>query len=332
MCDACRRAPRPPLPLPRNPRASVWLDFLEALQADEPAEPGETAPRTYVVTCPFMRYRRGALLGEGRYGRVYLYAVEQAAAAAAADLPAEFCVKVLLTDAAAELAAVRRLRHCGWLRGVVPAAELHGGWGRAAYVGMQRWPECLLGLLERGAMEPEAAAAVAGQVAAAVAAMWRQGLAYTDIKCANVVCRAAGAAHPRVALADLGSAVDRSTGEPGLFTYPPLRAVYADDGVVGPVEADLVWGVALLLVCLLEGTRLANEVFSMPALSSAKPAGRCSVGQALLEAVASRVAADGRPGAACCAEVVRLGSRAWEGADTRPGCLRRLCSLLPAGI
>ena len=336
MCDACAKAPRPPLPPPRNARASVWIDFLEALQAEAPPERGHVAPRSYVVTCPFMRYNRVRLLGEGRHGRVYLYAVDRPEAAAAADLPAEFCVKAVLTDPTAELAAVRRLRRDGWTRGVVPAAELHGSWEGAAFVGMQRWAGSLLRLVEGGTLEPDAAADVAGQVARAVAALWRQGLAYTDIKCANVVFRPGPAAFPRVALADLGSAVDISTGQPGLFTYPPLRATFAEgadeDGVAAPVEADMVWGVALLLVCLLEGTGIANQAFSLPALAAVSPLVRCSVGEGLLEAVAARLEAAGAPSSAQCAEVVRLGMRAWRGEAQKPGCLRRLCGLLSGGI
>lgn len=162
-----------------------------------------------------------------------------------------------------------------------------------------------------------------------VRAMWSVGVAYCDLKTTNILYRRKGDVFYAV-LGDLGSIVPRRSHDgsykAGIFTFPPQRAM---DGIVVPIEADLVWGLGALLLTLMHGTAWVSDRLTGDALRM-----RCdddistafSAASAEIRAVADEMRAMHGGSGVRIADALEIAIAAWNGA--KEGTLRKFCAAI----
>ena len=279
-----------------------WFVFLANLGESDARWGCPSSSYTHVPSGTVYTVARRRL-GKGCYGRVYAYR----GAPEDSRLPSAFCVKVIAKWARQELAAMEA--RPGGDDGIVEArvlrsAEFRGG--VYADVAMRQYQSTIVELT-MGSCGSALARSLTVRVSELVQNLWHKGLAYCDIKCANVLwddgC---------VVLGDVGAAVPR--GAVGMITFPPQRCV---SGIVCPSEADLVWGLCVLLMSLVFGSNWTNDRYSHVALKGASPSTFVNLcGDAILRAAAL---AAGDEADAACGRAILYAVRAWQTNDASIG-------------
>lgn len=302
---------------------TAWEEFVGSLRrVPEDASFGEPADY-YIHSESGAVYENKGEIGKGRYGSVYAYHV-------ADDSRPAMAVKCIRKGASFEIYAVHSMSAITATRpkarGFIQAALLRES-GDAADVAM---PMCNGNISKfSGVCNYRFASDVAHSVATTVRAMWTCGVAYCDIKTTNVLYVQKDGIMC-VVLGDLGSIVPRRAHDgsfrDGIFTFPPQRAL---DGIVVPVEGDLVWGIGTLIMTMLLGTdwvasRLTGDALRERFHGNLEDAFDAS--SADIRGRAEEMRASGNARGARVADALDISVDAWNG--SRKASLAALCRAL----